>query len=115
MVYICQSNIPNLFNICVNFVNKQVYYELRNLADCPMVNKMFLNADKTELVFFYFTQKTVRQRIENQTSWKRLYETDSAKYLRIQIAKKFTCKIPDYFSYLCSKYFPYLCTKHKFS
>ena len=64
MVYICQSNIPNLFNICVNFVNKQVYYELKNLADCPMVNKMFLNADKTELVFFISPKKQLDKELK---------------------------------------------------
>ena len=40
------------FNSCVEFIYKQVHYDLKNLINWLKANKIFLNAGKTELVLF---------------------------------------------------------------
>ena len=46
-----ETNLLN-FNSCVKSINKQVNYDLKNLANWLRANKVSLNVGKTELVLF---------------------------------------------------------------
>ena len=43
------------FNRCVNAINKQVNYDLKNLSNWLKANKILKNIGKTELVLFSFS------------------------------------------------------------
>ena len=51
------------------------------------VNKISLNNDKTELVLFTSPKKQLDGELKIKLDEKRLHETDSVKYLEIQIEK----------------------------
>ena len=51
------------------------------------VNKISLNVDKTELLLFTSPKKQLDDELKIKLDEKRLHETDSAKYLEIQIEK----------------------------
>ena len=64
------TNLLN-FNSCVNSINKQVNYDIKNLP-----NKILLNVDKTELVLFTSSKKQLDYDLKMKLNWKRLYETN---------------------------------------
>ena len=68
------------FNSCVNPINKQIKFDLKNLANWSNANKIFFNFSKIELALFDRDLKV-------KLNGKRLYESDSVKYLGIQIEK----------------------------
>ena len=75
------------FNHCVKSINKQVSYDLKNLSNWLKANKISLNIGKTELVLFTSSKKQLDCDLKIKLIGKRLYETDSVRYLGIQIDK----------------------------
>ena len=73
-------------------VNKPVNYHLKNLSNCLKTNKIPLNVGKTELVLFASPKKQLDSDMETKLNEKRLYKSDSVKYLGIQIDKNLFCK-----------------------
>ena len=80
------------FNNCVKSFNKQVNYDLENLSNWLKANKISLNVGKTELVLFTSSKKQLDCDLKIELNGKRLYETDSVKYLGIQVDKILTWK-----------------------
>ena len=80
------------FNNCVKSINKQVNYDLKNLSNWLKANKISLNVGKTELVLFTSSKKQLDCDLKIKLNGKRLNETDSVKYLGIQIEKRLTWK-----------------------
>ena len=80
------------FNSCVKSINKQVNYDLKNLSNWLKANKISLNVGKTELVLFTSPKKQLVCDLKIKLNGKRHYETDSVKYLGIQIDKRLTWK-----------------------
>ena len=85
------TNLLN-FNSCVKSINKQVNHDLKNLSNWLKTNKISLNVGKTELVVFTSSKKQLDSDLKIRLNGKRLYETDSVKYLEIQIDKRLTWK-----------------------
>ena len=74
------TNLLN-FNSCVKYINKQVNCDLKNLLNWLKANKISLNVGKTELVLFTSSKKQLDCDLKIKLNGKRLYETDSVKYL----------------------------------
>ena len=85
------ANLLN-FNSCVKSINKQVNYDLKDLSNWLKVNKISFNVGKTELVLFTSSKKQLDHDLKIKLNGKRLYETDSVKYLGIQSDKRLTWK-----------------------
>ena len=64
----------------------------KNLSNWLKTNKIFVNAGKTELVLFTSSKQQLDCGLKIKLNGKRLYETDSVKYLGIQIDKRLTWK-----------------------
>ena len=65
---------------------------MKNLIDWLNANKISLNVQKTELgIFKHESQKEVTK-VKIKLNRKRLYPTDSVKYLHIRIDKNLNCK-----------------------
>ena len=75
------------FNICVNFINKQIKFDLKNLASWLNENKISFNGRKIVLVLFATRKKQLDGDLIFKLNGKRLYEADSVKYLGAHIAK----------------------------
>ena len=73
------TNFLNV-NSCVNFINKQVKYDLKNLAN-------WLSYGKTELVPFTSSKKKLDFDLKIKLNGERLYEIESFRYLGNQIDK----------------------------
>ena len=89
--FVDETNLLN-FNSCVKSINKQVNYDLKNLSNWLKANKISLIVGKTELVLFTSSKKQVDCDLKIKLNGKRLYETDSVKYLGIQIDQRLTGK-----------------------
>ena len=63
--------------------NKPVNFDLKNLLYWLNANKIPLNIKKTELVIFKSKQKQFDGEIKLKLSRKRLFPTDSVKYIAI--------------------------------
>ena len=85
------TNLLN-FNCCVKFINKQVNYVLKKLSNWLKANKISPNVGKIELVLFTSSKKQLDCDLKIKLNGKRLYETDWAWYLEIQIDKRLTWK-----------------------
>ena len=85
------TNLLN-FSSCVKSINKQVNYNLKNLSNWLKANKISLNVGKTELVLFTSSKKQLDCDLKIKLNRERLYETDSVKYLGIQIDKRLSWK-----------------------
>ena len=85
------TNLLN-FNSCVKSINKQVNYDLKNVSNSLKANKILLNVGKTELVLFTSSKKQLDCDLKIKPNGEKLYETDSVKYLGIQIDKRLTWK-----------------------
>ena len=77
--FVDDTNLLN-FNRCVNSINKQVKYDLKTMT-C-----------KTEPVIFTSPKKQLDMYLKINLNGKRLFETDSVKYLGIQRDKILTWK-----------------------
>ena len=69
----------------VKKLNKLVNYDLKNLLYWLNVNKISLNVKKTDLVVFKSKRKQFDGEIKLKLSHKRLFPTDSVKYLGVKI------------------------------
>ena len=65
-------------------LNKLVYYDLKNLLYWLNANKTLLNVKKTELVALKSKSKQFDVEIKLKLSRKRLFPTDSVKYLGVK-------------------------------
>ena len=68
-------------------MNKQVNYDLKNLNNRLNANIICLNVDKTEVVLLKSLKKQTDSDLYIKFNGKRLYPTDSVKYLGILIDK----------------------------
>ena len=76
----------------VTKLNKYVNLDMKNLTDWLNANKISLNVQKTELVIFKHQRKKIDSEVKIKLSRKRLYPTDSVKYLGIRIDKNLNWK-----------------------
>ena len=80
------TNLLN-FSHSIKKMKKQVNYDLRNLNNWLNPNKICLNVDKTEVVLLKSLKKQTDSALHVKLNGKRLYPTDSVKYLGILIDK----------------------------
>ena len=73
-------------------LNKLVNYDLKNLLYWLNANKISLNVKKTELVVFKSKRKQFDGEIKLKLSCKRLFPTDSVKYLGVKIDENLSWK-----------------------
>ena len=85
------ANLLN-FNGCVKSITKQVNYDLKDFSHWLKANKISLNVGKTELVVFTSSKKQLHCDLKIKLNGKKLYETDSVKYLGIEIDKRLIWK-----------------------
>ena len=79
-------------NSYVNSINKQVNYDLKILSNWLKVRKISLRVDKTKVLLFTSSKKQLDCNFKIKLNGKRLYKTDSVKYLGIQTGKILTLK-----------------------
>ena len=79
----------NLFhtNKSVKNLNKLANHEMKQLNNWLSANKTSLNVEKTELVFFKSPRKVLSNEIKIKLTGKRLYPSNSVKYLGVRIDK----------------------------
>ena len=77
----------NLFHTSksVKNLNKQINHDMKHLNNWLSANKISLNVEKTELVIFKSPRKVLLDEIKIKLSGKRLYPSNSVKYLGIKI------------------------------
>ena len=75
-----------------NSINKQVNYDRKNLSNWLKANKISINVSKTELALFTSSKKQFDCDLKIKLNGERLCETDSVRYLGIQIDKRLTWK-----------------------
>ena len=68
-------------------MNKLVSYDLKNLNNWLNANKICLDVDKTDVVLLKSLKKQTDSDLHVKLNGKRLYPTDSVKYLGILIDK----------------------------
>ena len=83
------ANDTNLlhFSKLVSKLNKYINLDMKNLTDWLNANKISLNVEKTELVIFKRKKKKLKCPIRIKLSRKRLYPSNSIKYLGVKIDK----------------------------
>ena len=79
----------NLFhtNKSVKNLNKLFNHDMKQLNNWLSANKISLNVEKTELVIFKFPRKVLTDEIKIKLTGKRLYPSNSVKYLGVRIHK----------------------------
>ena len=75
------------FSKSITKPNKYVNLDMRNLTDWLNAIKISLNVQKTELVLFKHQRKVIDSEVKIKLSRKRLYPTDSVKYLVLELIK----------------------------
>ena len=77
----------NLFHISksVKNLNKLVNHDMKHLNNWLSANKISLNVEKTELVIFKTPRTVLLDEIKIKLSGKRLYPSNSLKYLGMKI------------------------------
>ena len=78
------TNLLN-FNNSIKKINKQVGHDLKYLSYWLNANKICLNVSKTEVVLFKSVRKQTEVTLKLKLNGKRLYTTNSVKYLGIKI------------------------------
>ena len=73
-------------------MNKQVNEDLKNLTNWLNANKICLNISKTEVVLFKSSRKLADISLKLKFNGKRLYPTNSVKYLGINIDENLNWK-----------------------
>ena len=71
-------------------LNKQVNADLKHLVNWLNANKISLNVKKTEMVIFKSKQKKLEGDLKIKLCGKRLYPTESVKYLGVKIDTNLT-------------------------
>ena len=71
-------------------LNKLVNADLKHLVNWLNANKISLNVKKTEMVIFKFKQKKLEGDLKIKLCGKRLYPTESVKYLDVKIDTNLT-------------------------
>ena len=77
------TNLLN-FNNSIKKINKQVGHNLKYLSYWLNANKIYLNVSKTEVVLFRSIRKQTEATLKLKLNSKRLYPTNSVKYLGIK-------------------------------
>ena len=85
------TNLLN-YNNSVKRMNKQVNQVLKNLTNWLNANKICLNVNKAEAVLFKSSRKPTDVPLKLKLNGKRLYPTNSVKYLGINIDENLTWK-----------------------
>ena len=85
------TNLIN-FNSSIKVINKQVNKDLKTLSNWLNANKICLNVSKTELVLFRSAKKQLDFGLKLKLNGKRLYPTNSVKYLGVKIDEHLTWK-----------------------
>ena len=80
------------FSKSITKLNKYVNLDMKNLTDWLNANKISLNLQKTELVNFKHERKKIDSEVKIKLSRKRLYPTESVKYLCIRIVENLSWK-----------------------
>ena len=80
------------FNSSIKVINKQVNKDFKTLSNWLNANKICLNVSKTELVLFRSAKKQLEFGLKLKLNGKRLYPTDSVKYLGVKIDEHLTWK-----------------------
>ena len=77
----------NLFHTSkpVKNLNKLVNHDMKHLNNWLSANKISLNVEKTELVTFKLPRKVLQDEIKIKLKGKRLYLSNSIKYLGVKI------------------------------
>ena len=83
------TNLLN-YNNSVKRMNKQVNQDLKNLTNWLNANKICLNVSKTEVVLFKSSRKLTDVPLKLKLNGKRLYPTNSVKYLDIDFDENLT-------------------------
>ena len=78
------TNLLN-FNNYIKKINKEVGHDLKYLSYWLNSNKICLNVSKTEEVLFKSIRKQTETTLELKLNGKRLYTTNSVRYLGIKI------------------------------
>ena len=68
-------------------MNKQVNQDLENLTNSLNANKICLNISESEVVLFKSSRKFTYVSLKLKLNGKRLYPTNSMKYLGIKISQ----------------------------
>ena len=81
------SDDTNLVCFCksANKLNKHINIDMKNLINLLNANKISLNIEKTELVIFKHMNKKLESPMNIKLSRKRLYPTQSVKYVGLKI------------------------------
>ena len=69
---------------------KKVNYDLKKLTHWLNANKISLNVSKTELVLFRSHRKQLDYELKLKLNGKKLFESDSVKYLGVKIDRNLT-------------------------
>ena len=85
------TNLLNYSN-SVKRMNKQVNQALKNLTNWLNANKISLNVSKAEVVLFKSSRKLLDVSLNLKPEGKRLYPTNSVKYIGINIDGNLTSK-----------------------
>ena len=80
------------FSKSVNKLNKYINLDMKNLTDWLNANKISLNVKKTELVIFKHKKKKLECPIRIKLSRKRLYPSNSIRYLGVKIDENLNWK-----------------------
>ena len=80
------------FSKSITKLNKYVNLDMKSITDWLNANKISLNVQKTELVIFKHQRKKTYSEVKIKLSRKRLYPTDSLKYLGIRIDENLNWK-----------------------
>ena len=80
------------FSKSVNKLNKYINLDMKNLTDWLNANKISLNVKKTELVIFKHKKKKLECPIRIKLSRKRLYSSNSIRYLGVKIDENLNWK-----------------------
>ena len=72
-------------NTSVENLNKLVNHDMKQLNNWLSANKISLNVEKTELVIFKSPRKVLSDEIKIKLTGKRLYPSNSVKYLGVRI------------------------------
>ena len=85
------TNLLDYKNL-VKRMNKQVNQDLKNVTNWLQANKICLNVSKIEVVLFKSSRKLTDVPLKLELNGKRLYPTNSVKYLGININENLTWK-----------------------
>ena len=81
-----------IINKSLKRLNKLLNIDLKNLTNWINANKISLNVSKTELIIFKVKRKPLAFNMKIKLNVKRLYPTDSVRYLEVKIDSKLNWK-----------------------